>query len=153
MGTIGGGDFITWEARFSVGIPLMDLQHKQLIRLTNNLHDACREGSSSAQEAFGVAVREVVEYVKMHFSTEEKIMERVAYPDAAAHRCKHRDFVRQVLSEVSAFQSGRQFVPNRFTNFLRNWILEHIAETDKVMGAYVVKLAREGQFDSVLHPD
>jgi len=132
-----------WDDRYSLRIPLVDGQHKQLVRLVNGLHDACRAGSSNAEEAFRASVGEIVNYVKKHFHTEERIMERIGYPGLAEHRYEHRQFVARFLLDVRHFEEGRPFVARGFATFLRDWILSHIACTDKIMGAYVIKQVRE----------
>ena len=136
--------FISWDARFAVGIPLVDDQHKELISLANVLYDTCRQGKEFVPEAFRTAASSAVEYVNRHFSIEEKIMERAGYPGLAEHRAEHKEFVKKVLVEVRNFEEGKTFVPNRFVAFLRDWILSHIALMDKKMALYVHDQARKG---------
>jgi len=137
--------FIPWEDRFAVGIPLIDDQHKDLLKLANALYDTCRQGKEFVPAGFRTAAVAAVEYVKVHFSVEEKIMERVGYPDMAEHKAKHQEFVIKVLAEVKNFEEGKAFVPNRFVLFLRDWILSHIALVDKKMAHYVLDMAKKGQ--------
>jgi len=136
--------FIPWEARFALGIPLVDDQHKQLLQLANTLHDTCRQGKEFVPEGFRKAASAAVDYVKVHFSTEEKIMERVNYPGMAEHKAEHKEFVSKVLIEIRNFEEGVSFVPNRFVVFLRDWTLSHIAIMDKKMSIYVLDLAKKG---------
>jgi hemerythrin len=140
------GIFVPWEDRYAVGIPAIDEQHRRLLDLTNALYDSCREGSTSAQDGFKQAAHSIVEYVKVHFTTEERLMDQVDYPEAASHKAEHKDFARQFLEEVKAFEEGKRFVSLAFANFLKDWILQHIALSDKKMGAYIVKAAKKGDF-------
>ena len=140
------GVFIPWDDGYSVGIPLIDAQHRELLLLANDLYDACREGSSAATDGFRIAVGAVAGYVKKHFSSEEKIMERIGYPLIEEHRAEHRQFVDQFLSEVKAFHEGKPFVANAFTGFLKDWVLSHIARTDKKLGAHILGMAKNGAF-------
>jgi len=73
-------------------------------------------------------------------------MERVNYPEMADHKSEHKEFVRQFLEEVKAFESGKPFVTHAFARFLKQWILRHVAITDKRMGNYVNNLAKKGEF-------
>jgi len=136
--------FIPWEDRFALGIPLVDEQHKKLLDLANALYDTCRQGKEFVPAGFKKAVSAAVEYVAVHFSTEEKIMERVGYPGLAEHRAKHQEFVKHVLIDVRNFEDGRTFVPNRFVLFLKDWILSHIAVMDKNMAFHVLDMAKKG---------
>ena len=141
--------FVEWEERFSVGVPLIDSQHKQLIAMTNELHNACRTDETLAKEQFGSTVREAVAYVKYHFSTEEQIMEKIAYPVIAEHKKIHAEFVQEVLKNVKDFEGGKKFVPNHFVRFLRDWILSHVALNDSKLGAYIVGRQSAGQLGKI----
>ncbi|MDR0569552.1 MAG: bacteriohemerythrin [Spirochaetaceae bacterium] len=139
--------FIKWEERYAVGIALIDEQHKQLIDLTNALYAACRQGEAVARMHFGDALRSAVDYVAFHFSTEEQIMERIRYPDFLAHKREHENFVKKVLKDKKDFEEGKSFVSHGFVRFLRDWILSHIAVSDKLFVDYIMRLKRDGVLD------
>jgi hemerythrin len=137
--------FVTWDDKYSVGIPLIDEQHKELIRLTNELYQGCLAGDAAARDFFFSAIRGALDYVKYHFSAEEKILENIRYPHLAEHRKQHEDFIRKMVEDVKSFQGGRKFVPNNFVRFLRDWILSHIAITDTQYAAYIMNLKKHGR--------
>jgi len=142
--------FIPWKSEYMGGIPIIDDQHKTLIGLANDLYEACKEQSSAA-DGFRTAVHAVVNYVKIHFSTEEKIMARINYPGTTEHKNEHKEFVQQVLQEVKDFEAGKRFAYYDFLNYLRDWTLNHIAHTDKNMVDYVLKLAKQGLLNQENH--
>jgi hemerythrin len=137
--------FVEWEDRYALGIPIVDEQHKELLALTNALYQACRQGDETARLQFKEAVHSTVDYVKFHFSAEEKILERVKYPAIAKHKQEHEGFVKKVLEEVKSFESGKTFIPNAFARFLRDWILTHIALSDKEYTEYITRLKKAGE--------
>jgi hemerythrin len=122
--------FVEWDNRYLTGIPLIDSQHKKLIEMTNNLYECCLGGTEDVQNCFKDAVHGTVEYVKYHFTAEEKMLENMRYPDLIAHKKEHEGFVRRILAEVRNFEEGKKFVPFIFVRFLRDWILAHIAVED-----------------------
>jgi hemerythrin len=140
---------VTWYNSYSIGIPLVDAQHKELVRLTNKLYEGCFQGQEASKKAFLQTIRGVVEYVGYHFSTEEKIMLRVNYPGYNEHKKQHTDFVHQVYSEVEKFESNKPFSPMEFVTFLKDWVLEHIAITDKKMGNYLLELKQSGDLAKI----
>jgi hemerythrin len=137
-------DFIKWDDRYLVNIPLIDGQHKKLIHLTNELYQGCLLGEAAARSCFRKTVKGVVDYVGEHFSTEEKVLETVKYPQLETHRSRHEEFIKKVLEEVKDFQNGRKFVPNLFVRYLKDWILSHIAMEDKHYGEYIFGLKKQG---------
>jgi hemerythrin len=136
-------DIVEWHNSYSVGIPLIDDQHKELINLTNQLYESTL-GNKDSKVIFMRTIRGAVDYVGYHFSTEEMVMQRVQYPDLAAHKKEHNDFVREVLKEVEEFKSGKKYTPNAFVRYLKDWVLSHIAVSDKRLGDYLLKLKKEG---------
>jgi hemerythrin len=136
--------FVEWDDRYSVGIQLIDDQHKELIRLTNELYKGCLAGDAAARSYFMTAVKGTVDYVKYHFAAEEKLLENAKYPDIAEHKKQHELFVKQILDDVQSFQGGKKFVPNVFVRFLRDWILSHIAVMDKCYSVYILNLKKQG---------
>ena len=145
-------DFISWDRRYSLGIHIIDDQHKELLRLTNTLYRACRQKQEFSRKCFRDAMQNAVKYIKVHFSTEEKIMEKINYPDMTKHKFEHQEFVKKVLSEAANFDEGQTFVPNRFVYFLKDWVLGHIAMTDRKMAEYLFEMKKEGRLNSFLQP-
>ena len=141
---MAGKTIVQWQNSYSVGIKLVDDQHQELIKLTNKLFINCMAGREQSRTAFMDTIREAIDYVGYHFSTEEKIMERVNYPDTAAHIKEHKEFVKQVLIKVDDFKAGRITAPLSFVYFLRDWILHHVAVNDKKMGDYLIVLKKSG---------
>ncbi|MDR1899118.1 MAG: bacteriohemerythrin [Treponema sp.] len=140
---------VVWQDSYSVGVPLVDSQHKELINLTNKLHSACRKGQDFSKTVFLQTIRGAVDYVGYHFSTEEKMMTRVNYPGYPDHKKQHEDFVRVVVKEVDNFTNGGEFSPENFVFFLRDWVLNHIAHTDTKMGQYLLDLEKQGGLEGV----
>jgi hemerythrin len=135
---------VVWADRYSMGIISIDGQHKKLFEMTNNLYAACMRGEESARRYFKEVIHDAVKYVQFHFSSEERLMERLKFPGLAEHKEEHTNFVKKVLEEVRDFESGKNFVPNAFVRFLRDWIVHHIAITDIKYAEYIRILKRRG---------
>ncbi|MHC6203614.1 bacteriohemerythrin [Breznakiellaceae bacterium SP9] len=138
--------FVEWEDRLNTGIPLIDTQHEELLDLTNELYEACQDGKDAASALFKEAIKKTVDYVKFHFDAEQKILERIKYPDYAAHKAQHDVFVKKVLENVKGYEQGKNFVPNTFVRFLKEWVLTHIAVEDKKYADYILHLKKAGKF-------
>ena len=140
---------VTWQNSYSVGIKLIDDQHKVLIRLTNRLFVNCMAGRERTRDAFLDTVREAIDYVGYHFGTEEKVMDRINYPDYAKHKMEHADFVREVYDKVDEYKAGKLMAPLSFVYFLRDWVLLHIAVSDKKLGGYLKLMHKNGELQKI----
>lgn len=135
-------ELVSWSPTFSVGIRLIDDQHKELLNVTNDLFNHCVGDEASERAYFKKVIQSAVAYVKVHFSTEEKIMQRTRFAGYAAHKQEHDSFVLTVVEQVRAFNAGEKFDLIHFTRFLKNWVLTHIAVSDKLYFEHFKKIAR-----------
>ncbi|MDR0668781.1 MAG: bacteriohemerythrin [Treponema sp.] len=135
---------VQWDDRYLTGIQLFDDQHRELIRFTDDLFKACQAGDTQASETFKKTAHAAVEYVKYHFTAEEKMFDNIKYPLAAEHKKQHEVFIKRVLDNVQKFESGGKFVPLAFAQFLREWIFTHIAGHDRQYADFIHSLKRKG---------
>src|SRR3954471_17922288 len=92
--TTTAAELFPWKEAYSVRIPQIDAQHKQLIRLINSLHAAMLQGKGA-----GVLDRilgELVHYTESHFAFEESMLQQRGYKDLASHQAEHRSLSKQV---------------------------------------------------------
>ena len=140
---------VQWSNSYSVGVKLIDDQHMELINLTNKLFSNCMAGREKAKTTFMDTINEAVNYTGYHFSTEEKVMEIVHYPEFAAHKKEHANFVKEVYCKAAEFKLGKPLAQLNFVYFLRDWVIHHIAWNDKKVGAFLVALRRSGELQKI----
>jgi len=143
-------EIVTWHKTYSVNIPLIDSQHIELVDLTNKLYRSCLNGRKSSKKVFMDVLKKAISYVGYHFSTEEKVMDRVGYPGIIAHKNEHRNFVSEVHKSLLALSGGGNINPLNFVMYLRDWVLTHIAVSDTMLGNYLVKLKHYGSLDNII---
>ncbi len=120
---------IDWTNNFSVNNFIIDQQHKKLVDLVNQLHDAMKSGKG--KEALGNIFEKLISYTKEHFSYEEKLMESKNYPAFLSHKKIHFDLTNQVIDLKNKFKSGKTSLSIEVLNFLKNWLTNHILDEDK----------------------
>jgi len=135
------GDLVTWSPTFSVGIKLIDDQHKELLDLVNDMFNHVVGDEYAERVYFKEIIQKAIDYVKVHFSTEEKIMLHTNFPGYAEHKKAHDAFVLAVVDNVRDFEAGKRLTLTEFTRFLKEWVLSHIAVMDKQYFAYFKKIA------------
>jgi hemerythrin len=115
-----------------------DTQHQELFQMTDEL---------KASDDIGVSLLErLSEYVRHHFSLEEKHMEVCGFPreKAEIHIHAHRMFERKIESIAQSQHIVAQGLKNdRFrtelVEFLEHWLETHVMGLDKELEAHVLK--------------
>ena len=118
-----------WNDKYSVGIQTIDSQHANLFCILNELSDAMKCGQGKA--VVGPLLKELLQYTRVHFAEEEKMMARVGYPDLANHRLAHTALTQKVADFVVRFDSGEMALSIELLDFLNGWLGNHILGTDK----------------------
>jgi len=132
-------NIVTWDEAYSVGFELIDNQHKKLVGMVNALFTGCKQGAVAADIAYVRVIDKALEYAKTHFSDEEKYMRQADYPKLREHKKQHEKFVKEILKSVKIFEKGNT-APIEMAMFLKNWLLNHIAVSDKQYAPYLAKL-------------
>jgi hemerythrin len=134
-------ELVSWSPTFSVGVKLIDDQHKGLLNLVNDMFNHVIGDEEAERAYFQKVIQQAVQYVKVHFATEEKIMIHTKFPGYAEHKKAHDAFVLTVVDNIREFESGNKFTLSSFTKFLKEWILTHIAIMDKQYFTYFKQIA------------
>ena len=126
-----------WNPTFSVNVKKFDDQHKKLVDLLNQLHDAMKVGQGAS--AMGVIFQQLINYTATHFKEEEQVLQANAYPELAKHKAIHADLVKQVLDLQKKFQAGEAggLLTMKVMSFLKDWLVTHIQGEDKKYGVYL----------------
>ena len=128
---------IAWSDKLSVGIDLIDKQHKSIIEKTAHLEDAIRTGQGPAEI---VRVLDfLVGYMEYHFATEEKNMRAFDYPELPAHLEKHAQFNETLanLSDDFREEGATQGLADSLEMLLMNLFVKHIQDTDNKFGVFL----------------
>jgi hemerythrin len=128
---------VEWNDRYAVGIRQIDDQHKVLLRLINNLYLDCFNEDEGAKKRFTLALYGLVSYIKYHFAGEEQLLERINYPDYAAHKRKHDEFIRDLIEQIEDFERRKTVSPKNFVRHIRDGLITHITLIDKKYVTYI----------------
>lgn len=120
--------FFQWSESMSVGIEELDTQHQKLVELVNTLFEAMRMGK--ARQVLVDVLKELIDYTYYHFETEEQKMKEYGYPNYVSHVAEHERLVKEVSALYERFQKGDVFLSVDTLNFLKNWVTNHILQTD-----------------------
>ncbi len=127
--------FFEWSDQLSVKVGKMDEQHKVLMSLINELHEAMKTGMG--KEATGKTLKRLIEYTKTHFATEEALMRQHGYPGLDLQKAEHAKLTQQVLDFDKDYNAGKITLTMEVMAFLKQWLNDHIGNTDKKYGPYL----------------
>ncbi len=120
---------IEWEDKYSVGISMIDEEHKKLIGILNKAIFA-KEHNDNPEEIKEV-LREMTKYALTHFATEETYMNEFNYPEYQDHKEEHRDFSIETIAYRDKVIKGDYQIANEILEYLKWWLINHIQDTDK----------------------
>ncbi len=123
------GKKLEWDDKYSVGVELIDEQHKAMFTTINLLIDTINTGPE--KEKIGEIIGNLVAYKKFHFETEEKYFKEFNYENAEEHIAKHREFTAK-LEEIQA-KCGDDIFALAFelVDFLEDWLIDHLLTIDQ----------------------
>jgi hemerythrin len=132
---------VIWSDKYSMGIKLIDDQHKGLIGFVNDIFNHVTDNEEEERAWFKEVIQQAVKYVKTHFATEEKFMLATKFPGYAAHKKVHDEFTMTIIKSVMEFEEGKRLVLEKFAYFLKDWVLSHVAVMDRQYSDYFRKIA------------
>jgi len=130
-----GMALMDWSPAFSVNVKQFDDQHKKLVAMVNQLHEAMKVGKGS--EVLGPILNSLISYTASHFADEERLMQQNGYPNLAKHKVEHDKLTRQVLDLQKQYQTTKSALSMAVMSFLKDWLVNHIQGEDKKYGPFL----------------
>lgn len=128
---------IIWGDAYKVGVEKIDTQHRGLIKIIIDLHEAIQKNIT---EIFlNEITTNLVTYTREHFTTEENLMLTFDYPEYKQHLLQHQEFIDEVTLLVQDIERGENILNISLFTFLKDWLLNHIAFTDMKLGTFLTK--------------
>lgn len=130
---------IKWRDSYNTGIEKVDQEHKKIVDLIEQMHCVIRD--KGGLEDVTKVLDAVVEYTQNHFVSEEELMQELEYDGYVEHKAEHEKLIEDVgifKEKITSSPEGVQ----EFYRFLREWLVDHIMDSDKKFGEFVT--AKQG---------
>jgi hemerythrin len=135
-------EFTQWISRFSVGDPMMDAYHHIFFETIRDFAMALPDLSSVAVEE---RIQFLTHYATMHFESEERLLEKIGYPELESHQESHRLFKEQITLLQQAYQASPSMaLAEKLLDMSQGWLKDHILREDMNYKTYVTKQAGNG---------
>ena len=120
--------FIEWTPDLSVHVKKIDDQHKKLFDIINQIYEL--SDFEKTKEKLDKVLNELIEYTRVHFSTEEKYFEKCNYPGTEEHIAEHMKLIEQVLDFKRRFDNDEDII-SEFLDFIKSWLDDHLKTMDQ----------------------
>jgi hemerythrin len=121
-----------WNKSLEIGIPAIDLQHKELFKQIDILSDV------NQKDRIPQTLEFLGEYVKKHFNDEQGWHSRSNYPKAEPHKKMHADFVTAFVKMKHEYDADHNNVAvlHKINKTVFDWLKTHIMVHDKDFATY-----------------
>lgn len=127
--------YLAWEDSYNVGVEEIDYDHKKLLELLNRV--ALLSNYTMGDAYFMEILNKLIDYTKYHLGREENLMMVYEYPDRESHILQHEKFIGSIDALYNKISKEDIIEYHKVFDFLKNWLLKHIAHTDKDLGAFI----------------
>ncbi len=135
----------TWKDELVVGLQEIDDEHKELFSLFQSLSSDISEDKDIKIVESAVAYLD--EYTQGHFEKEERYMKDFKYPDRQEleHKKEHKKFIKDFsrLKTHLRKKGDTSLWSMKLEEFVRDWFVSHIQETDKKLAEFLYKQLKE----------
>ena len=128
---------IEWNDGFTLGVEVLDQQHQQLAQRLGSLIDALSEAHGAQRVTEFLSFME--RYVRSHLDTEDSLMERSRYPEAARHREEHRELetTLQSFRDRLAHRGPTSVLAMEVHDRVCTWLFRHELDTDRRLAQFL----------------
>ena len=139
-----------WDERYSVGIPLIDVQHQKLLEIANSIGEKLRNLEDFTEETFEEImdiIDQLFDYTKYHFSQEELLMRHYGYDHVEAHILEHNDFIAYINGvDYIKINNNPKAMLLELIQFVAKWVFNHIMQTDFLFKDFMLlAMAKENE--------
>lgn len=123
---------LTWTPSLETGIPLIDQQHKELIKHVDVLLDL------NNKNRFNETLSFLDGYIARHFGDEYRMQVESKYPKAATHKGYHDKFTTTFKELKNRFEEKGETATNNIElhKTVVGWLKDHIMIHDKEFAEY-----------------
>ena len=125
---------IKWNESMALGIDSIDEQHKKLVEMCNNAFEWSKNMTEDYDyfDDINKLLSEISDYTEYHFNYEEELLRKYNYEEFTQHSIEHKFFVKklQKLEKKDVDDNQQKFIVE-LSQFLFDWLVHHIMETDK----------------------
>ncbi len=117
---------LKWSEDYSIGVELLDSEHKKIFEHFNKLYSMMREGHG--HEYYHELIGFLMEYVNTHFEHEEQYQLKISFEGYEKHKESHDKF-RLRINEIMESHKNQSISDKELISislFIKDWLIHHI---------------------------
>lgn len=122
-------EFLKWDDKYSVHVPIIDFQHKKLFAIISELEHILHQ--QYTKQATDIIITKLLNYSHEHFRQEEMMMQEYGFPGIEKHRVQHERFSRRIQDFQRDFRLEKENLNFEILNFLKDWLIRHVLDEDR----------------------
>lgn len=119
---------LQWKPAYSLGVPSVDLEHRELISMINSTYENMDNNFDS--DSIEACLEDIFAGISSHFALEELHMRNAAYGEYAAHKAQHEQLLDQLRDMMDEFEDDPESGRNTLQSCLSDWFGKHFATFD-----------------------
>lgn len=119
---------LEWKDEYSLGIPEVDYEHRELITLINDL--LLQLPGNGTSTGITDLLGEIYARIALHFALEEKIMRNQNYDQLVQHKADHDRLLNEIRDVMDEYENSVNIDTENFAARLDRWFSEHFRTMD-----------------------
>lgn len=126
---------LEWKDEYSVGIELIDTQHKRLFEIGNQAYELLNNDFYlDKYDRIVQILKELKQYTIYHFKSEEDYMLSISYKKYFSQKVEHDDFIKKINDvNLDKIDKDQDAYIRDLLAFIFDWILDHILKKDMMI--------------------
>jgi hemerythrin-like metal-binding protein len=123
---------LKWQDNFSVGVPSIDHEHRELIELIAGFQNqiALRDSGKSNIDSLMTCLGDTLAQITAHFALEEKLMRDSGYDRYPEHKADHELLLDELRDIMDAVEQDSEIDQELLGKTLGDWFARHFQNED-----------------------
>lgn len=120
-----------------VNIKIIDKQHQSMVKIVNNIHSHL---GKDKHYNFNSDLQTLINEIKFHFETEEKLMKENNFSGFYSHKLEHDRFLNQINKNFTEIKKGKSEIIFNQLESIKRWFFNHLDLSDKKLGSFLISI-------------
>jgi hemerythrin len=133
-------DFVELGYEYSLNVPELDRQHKELVKQLNDAIKHCTGKKTDEKRFYDKNTRNSIDFLRNHFETEEKMLCKTKYEKFNSHKLEHKKILEKLIKMNDDIEKNRVELDLFYvTAFIKEQVMRHIKTYDLAAKNYFVE--------------